>query len=140
MELVFIFLYFIMKQVLFIHGGNLIKDNDELLKVMASREVNPFEEKKRRRLTLQEKLPEFTVIKPEMPNKDIARYSVRKLRFEKYLPFLDKEKLVLIGHSLGAMFLIKYLGENGFPFKISQLHLVAPALDNQGLNEGDNYL
>ncbi|RKW21521.1 hypothetical protein D8B45_05915, partial [Candidatus Gracilibacteria bacterium] len=64
-----------MKQIIFIHGGNLIKDNDELLKVMQTWEVNPFEEKKRRRLVLQERLPEFFVIKPEMPNKDMARYS-----------------------------------------------------------------
>ena len=76
---------------------------------MATREVNPFEEKKRRRMRLQEQLPEFKVIKPEMPNKDMARYSAWKLWFEKHLPFLDSEKLIVIGHSLGAMFLIKYL-------------------------------
>lgn len=107
---------------------------------MATWDVNPFEEKKRRKLTLQDRLPEFTVIKPEMPNKDIARYSAWKLRFEKHIPFLDQEQLIVIGHSLGAMFLIKYLGENLFPLHITQLHLVAPALNNEGLNEGDNYL
>ena len=129
-----------MKQLLYIHGGNLTKDNDELLKIMATREINPFEEKKRRRQTLQERLPEFVVIKPEMPNKDMARYSTWKLWFEKYIPFLDPENLVLVGHSLGGMFLTKYLAENKFPIQISQLHLVAPVLDDQGLNEGDNYL
>lgn len=129
-----------MKQLLYIHGGNLTKDNDELLKIMSTREISPFEEKKRRRLTLQERLPEFVVIKPEMPNKDMARYSTWKLWFEKYIPFLEAENLVLVGHSLGAMFLTKYLAENEFPIQISQLHLVAPVLDDQGLNEGDNYL
>ena len=129
-----------MKQLLYIHGGNLTKDNDELLKIMATREINPFEEKKRRRQTLQDRLPEFVVIKPEMPNKDMARYSTWKLWFEKYIPFLEAENLVLVGHSLGAMFLTKYLAENEFPIQISQLHLVAPVLDDQGLNEGDNYL
>ena len=129
-----------MKQLLYIHGGNLTKNNDELLKIMATRAINPFEEKKRRRLTLQERLPEFVVIKPEMPNKDMARYSTWKLWFEKYIPFLEAENLVLVGHSLGAMFLTKYLAENEFPIQISQLHLVAPVLDDQGLNEGDNYL
>ena len=129
-----------MKQLLYIHGGNLTKDNDELLKIMATREINPFEEKKRRRQTLQDRLPEFVVIKPEMPNKDMARYSTWKLWFEKYIPFLEAENLVLVGHSLGAMFLTKYLAENEFSIQISQLHLVAPVLDDQGLNEGDNYL
>jgi hypothetical protein len=129
-----------MKQLLYIHGGNLTKDNDELLKIMATREINPFEEKKRRKQTLQDRLPEFVVIKPEMPNKDMARYSTWKLWFEKYIPFLDPENLVLVGHSLGGMFLTKYLAEDKFPIQISQLHLVAPVLDDRGLNEGDNYL
>ena len=129
-----------MKQLLYIHGGNLTKDNDELLKIMATREINPFEEKKRRKQILQDRLPEFVVIKPEMPNKDMARYSTWKLWFEKYIPFLDPENLVLVGHSLGGMFLTKYLAENEFPIQISQLHLVAPVLDDRGLNEGDNYL
>ena len=118
----------------------MIKDNDELLKVMQTWEVNPFEEKKRRRLVLQERLPEFVVIKPEMPNKDMARYSTWKLWFEKYFQFLDDEELILIGHSLGAMFLVKYFAENQFPKKVAQLHLVAPVLDSEGLPEGDNYL
>ena len=129
-----------MRQIVFIHGWNLIKDNDELLKVMQTWEVNPFEEKKRRRLVLQERLPEFIVIKPEMPNKDMARYSTWKLWFEKYFQFLDDEELILIGHSLGAMFLVKYFAENQFPKKVAQLHLVAPVLDAEGLPEGDNYL
>ena len=107
---------------------------------MQTWEVNPFEEKKRRRLVLQERLPEFFVIKPEMPNKDMARYSAWRLWFEKYFQFLDAEELILIGHSLGAMFLVKYFAENKFPKKVAQLHLVAPVLDAEGLPEGDNYL
>jgi hypothetical protein len=33
------------------------------------------------------------------------------------------------------MFLLKYLSENIFPKKINQLHIVSPALDEQGLPE-----
>jgi hypothetical protein len=55
---------------------------------MKNREINPFEEKKRRRLTLQKDLPEYQVIKPEMPNKEMACYKIRKLRFEKHIPYL----------------------------------------------------
>jgi predicted alpha/beta hydrolase family esterase len=34
----------------------------------------------------------------------------------------------VVGSSLGATFLLKYLSENKFPKKILQLHLVAPAV------------
>ena len=98
-----------MKQVCMIHGGTLAKDYDELFETMKARSINPFEEKKRWRLTLESKLPNYQIIKPEMPNKDMACYRIWKLWFEKHLPYFDPEHLVLIGHSLGGMFLIKYL-------------------------------
>lgn len=102
---------------------------------MSQREINPFEEKKRRRLTLEQDLPDRQVIKPEMPNKNLANYAIWKMWFEKHIPFLDPEKLVIIGHSLGGMFLAKYFSENEFPFQIQQLHLIAPVLDAEGLPE-----
>lgn len=75
-----------------------------------------------------------------MPNKDMASYKIWKLWFEKHFPFFSANDFTLVGHSLGGMFLIKYLGENGFPFKIKQLHLVAPVLDDEGLQPWDDYL
>jgi len=129
-----------MKQLVYIRGWTLSKNDDELYNTIQTREINPFEERKRWRNTLQEHLPEFKIIKPEMPNALMARYKIWKLWFEKHLPYFDSEQFILIGHSLGWMFLIKYLWENGFPFKITQLHLIAPVLDNSGLNPGDDYL
>jgi hypothetical protein len=67
---------------------------------MLNREINPFEEKKGRRNSLQDRLPDYQVIKPEMPNKEMACYKIRKLRFEKHFPFLTGDEIVLIGHSL----------------------------------------
>jgi len=46
-------------------------------------------------------LPEFKIIKPEMPNALMARYKIWKLWFEKHLPYFDSEQFILIGHSLG---------------------------------------
>jgi hypothetical protein len=74
----------------------LLENDDELIKAIESREINPFEEKKRRRMTMEKYLPEFQVIKPEMPNKDMARYKVWKCYFEKHLPFLNGDEIVLI--------------------------------------------
>ena len=39
-------------------------------------------------------------------------------------PFLENG-LILVGHSLGGLFLIKYLSENHFPKKITAIFLVA---------------
>ena len=129
-----------MKQLLFVHGWNLLENDDELIKAIESREINPFEEKKRRRMTMEKYLPEFQVIKPEMPNKDMARYKVWKCYFEKHLPFLNGDEIVLIWHSLWALFLLKYVGENKLPFKIRQLHIISPVFNSEWLNEWDNYL
>ncbi|MBR2158071.1 hypothetical protein IJ913_01380 [bacterium] len=56
---------------------------------MKNWEINPFEEKKRRRKTLEKELPDYQVIKPEMPNKEMACYKIWKLWFEKHFPFLN---------------------------------------------------
>jgi predicted alpha/beta hydrolase family esterase len=59
-----------------------------------------------------------------MPSKRNAKYIEWKIWFEKFFPFL-KDDIILIGHSLGAIFLTKYLAENLLPSSIVQLHLVA---------------
>jgi predicted alpha/beta hydrolase family esterase len=43
------------------------------------------------------------------------------------------EKLIFIGHSLGATFLVKYLSENNMSRHIDALHLVSPVFDDEGL-------
>ena len=129
-----------MKQLLFIHGWTLAKNNDELYETMKKWEINPFEEKKRRRKTLEKELPDYQVIKPEMPNKEMACYKIWKLWFEKHFPFLNWEEIILVWHSLWATFLTKYLSENRFPKMIDQLHIISPAIDEMGLPEWDNYI
>ncbi|MBR6907955.1 hypothetical protein IKN40_05715 [bacterium] len=63
---------------------------------MKNWEINPFEEKKRWRNTLGKDLADYQVIKPEMPNKEMACYKIRKLRFEKHFPFLTGEEIILV--------------------------------------------
>jgi predicted alpha/beta hydrolase family esterase len=75
----------------------------------------------------------FEVIEPRMPCKDNAKYRAWKIWFEKIFPYLRDEEIILVGSSLGGLFLAKYLSENTFPKPISQLHLVAPVFDNSGL-------
>ena len=69
-----------------------------------------------------------------MPNSKNARYPEWKIWFEKTFHLLSEE-VVLIGHSLGGIFLAKYLSENSFPKSISQLHLVAAPYDTEVIKD-----
>lgn len=70
---------------------------------------------------------DYEVVKISLPDKTNADYEAWKIWFEKYIDLLDtNEEIFLIGHSLGGIFLAKYLSENTFPVKIKALHLVAP--------------
>lgn len=69
-----------------------------------------------------------------MPNSKNARYLEWKIWFEKLFPLLS-DQVILIGHSLGGIFLAKYLCENTFPKTIKQLHLVAAPYDTEIIKE-----
>jgi predicted alpha/beta hydrolase family esterase len=65
-----------------------------------------------------------------MPNSMNAKYKEWKIMFEKLFPFF-KNNLILLGHSLGGIFLAKYLSENKFPRKIKATFLVAAPYDDK---------
>jgi predicted alpha/beta hydrolase family esterase len=65
-----------------------------------------------------------------MPNKYFAHYEEWKIWFEKHVPYLSDD-LVLIGHSMGGIFLAKYLSENNFPRRIKATFLVAAPFDDE---------
>lgn len=71
-----------------------------------------------------------------MPNKTNAQYLEWKIMFEKILKIINME-IVLIGHSLGALFLAKYLSENPIDKDVTNLHLVSGPFDNSGLCDED---
>lgn len=75
----------------------------------------------------------YSTIRVSMPSKTNAFYAAWKIWFEKYFPYLVSSKIVFIGHSLGGIFLAKYLSENTLPFPLHSLHLVAPVFHNEGL-------
>lgn len=71
----------------------------------------------------------FEIIRPRMPLQDNARYEDWKIHFERYIPFL-RDGVMLIGNSLGGIFLAQYLSENKFPKKIASVFLVCPPFDD----------
>jgi len=72
--------------------------------------------------------PKLDVLAMRMPNPANAKYKEWKIMFDKLLPFL-KNNVILLGHSLGGIFLAKYLSENKFPKKIKATFLVSAPFD-----------
>jgi predicted alpha/beta hydrolase family esterase len=124
-----------MKQVVAIHGGDAFSSYEAYLadlRQFVIESVDYFRAKKDWKANLQESLGnEHEVFLPQMPNKYNAKYEEWKIWFEKLIPFLNDE-VILIGHSLGASFLAKYLSEERFPKKIAGTFLVSGPYDKDG--------
>jgi predicted alpha/beta hydrolase family esterase len=69
------------------------------------------------------------VFMPSMPNKQNAKYEEWKLWFERHLPSL-RDGVILVGHSQGGYFLVKYLCENTLPVRVRALMLVAAPFES----------
>lgn len=117
-------------QVLTIHGGMTFKSNRDYLHYLRTKKVST---KKKIYWTadyLEKGLGKrFEIISPRMPLQDNAKYRDWKIVFEKYLHLLNKT-FILIGSSLGGIFLAKYLSENKLPKKALAAYLIAPPFDN----------
>ena len=117
-------------QLVFIHGGNTFKSREDFFNELKKLEVSLEKPKKWNEEYFEENLKDdFEIIKLKMPLKENARYIEWKVYFEKYIPFL-KDNLILVGNSLGGIFLAKYLSENKFPKKIISTYLISPPYDN----------
>lgn len=120
------------KQVVIIHGGDTFETRDKYLEFLKSFVIENIEyfTKIKWKDRLKEELgEEYQVIAPKMPNKFNARYLEWKIWFEKLFPFLS-DNVILVGHSLGGIFLAKYLSENKFPKIIKATFLVAAPFDS----------
>jgi hypothetical protein len=118
-----------MQQLIHIHGGDVHDSYEAYLAALQAQTIdNPREEKTKKWRDRYEELlgDDWLVIRPQMPSALNAKYSEWVLWFEKYLPYLEAN-VVLVGHSLGATFLAKYLSERPLPVSAQSLHLVAPA-------------
>jgi len=116
------------KQILMIHGGTTFKSQKDYLLYLQNKEVSmvsaPYWE-----ADLENKLGNtFEIIRPRMPLSDNAKYRDWKILFEKYIPFLSKD-YILIGSSLGGIFLAKYLSENDMPKKALSVYIVCAPFD-----------
>lgn len=121
-----------MKQVVVIHGGMTFKTYKEYIHSLKSKKVSidTFQSHKTWRHSIEEQLGKnFQLLVPRMPNSNNSVYQEWKIWFEKMSSFI-KHDVILVGHSLGGIFLAKYLAENKFKKRIKALLLVAAPYDD----------
>ena len=103
-----------MQQIIFIHGGTSFNSYERYIEDLKSKAVH------KDRLTYspvwfqlmgQSLSSKVEVLLPTMPNKQNASYSEWCIWFER-LQEVAEEDAIYIGHSLGAIFLAKYLAGN----------------------------
>lgn len=122
-------------QIFLIHGGMTFKNNKDYLDYLKKREVS-IENKPRWALEYLDKEigRKFQIIRPHFPHSENAKYSDWKINFERFIPLLRND-IILIGNSLGGIFLAKYLSENKFNKKILATYLVCPPFDDTCFTE-----
>ena len=76
-------------------------------------------------------------IEPIMPNKSNAQYEDWKIIFEKILPFINPNS-ILIGYSLGSIFLTKYLAENKVAYDSLLLLAGGVEINNNSFKTSEN--
>ena len=97
------------QQILFIQGGG----------------EGAYQEDEKLVAYLQDALsPAYEVLYPQMPNESDPDYEPWKVKIGKELAVLEG-KVMLIGHSLGGSFLLKYLAEEKIEKRIAGIFLMA---------------
>lgn len=125
------------QQVVVIHGGTTFDTYESYIAYLKNQEISLDKLRSRRdwKDTLEGKLGEnFEVLLPRMPNGTNARYEEWKIWFERMVPFIN-ENAIFIGHSLGGIFLAKYLSEKTISKKIKAAILVAAPFDDTNSEE-----
>jgi predicted alpha/beta hydrolase family esterase len=121
-----------MKQLVFVHGGEAFNTYKDYIDALRTWEYDPSQEHPRRwKDALAESLgEEWQVLMPSMPSKNNAKYLEWCIWFDKVAERLTGE-VVLVGHSLGGIFLAKYLSEGSVPVPVRATFLVASVFDDE---------
>lgn len=124
-------------QIIVFHGGDSFNTYNEYLNDLKNSDIdlNRFKSKKWKNSLGEYLGNKFDVIQPSFPNSSNAKYIEWKIYFEKLLPLLSKE-IILLGHSLGAIFILKYLSENKLNNKkIKGIFLVSTSYPRENMKE-----
>ncbi|MBI1833518.1 MAG: alpha/beta hydrolase [Candidatus Andersenbacteria bacterium] len=120
------------QQVFVIHGGTSFDTHEDYISFLKTRELTleRLTQGEDWKASLSDELGEsFEVLVPKMPNGTNVRYLEWQIWFERCIPFIQ-DNAILIGQSLGGIFLAKYLSENSFPKSIRATLLVGAPFDD----------
>ncbi len=115
------------KQVVVLHGGSVFSSYKTYLLNLRTREINinTFMRNEKWKTKLPEALGvSYEVFQPIMPNSANAVFEEWSIWFERLIPYL-KDNVLFVAHSLGAVFLVKYLSQNDFPKTIYATFLIS---------------
>jgi predicted alpha/beta hydrolase family esterase len=128
------------QQVFYIHGGESYDDYADFIERLKTKDIwdlpSTQSQKKWTNSFAADLGDEFEVFMPAMPNKNNAKYEEWKIWFEKHFEYL-RDDVVVIGCSLGAMFLTKYFTENQAPFSIKELIIMACPVQDGTFSDND---
>ena len=111
-----------------IHGGMTFKTEKDYEYWLKTRKVS-IQKRPYWEADLENKLgKKFEIIRPRMPLQDNAKYKDWRIAFERYLSLL-RHNFILIGSSLGGIFLAKYLSEHKLSKKALSVYLVCAPFD-----------
>lgn len=130
-----------MKQVVVIHGGTTFSTYEKYLTHLSTATVRV--ERMRYQPKWKERLQQhlgnnYDVLLPSMPNKTNAVYDEWKIYFDRVVSVLS-DNCVLVGHSLGAVFLVKYLSENQVPIRIAATILIGAPFSDERAEDLTNF-
>ncbi|MFA6325006.1 MAG: hypothetical protein WCX46_02145 [Candidatus Paceibacterota bacterium] len=122
-------------QILMIHGGMTFRNQKDYLNYLKTKNISLERKVSWAGDYIDKELgKKFEIIKPRFPLQDNAKYTDWKIWFERYIPYL-RNNVILIGSSLGGIFLAKYLSENKFPKKLLSVYMICPPFDDTVLGE-----
>ena len=121
-----------MKQICIIHGGSTYESDVNFLMHLETLELDYTRLLYRPRWNnwLGETLVDYEVLLPSMPNGNNAKYNEWSLYFSKIVPFLSQDT-ILVGHSLGGIFLAKYLAEHADSLHFKKVALIAAPFNDE---------
>ncbi len=131
------------KQLVYIRGGESFIDRNDFLEHLQTKSLHHMPGQSRIEIekfwkeSLADELGEaWQVIIPPMPNRQNAHYDEWKIWFERHFEYLNDDA-VIVGCSLGAMFLGRYLTEEELPFSAGAVFLLAAGVPVEGEENND---